>query len=148
MFGNEQAVVNGTTMNYHEKSCTEDCNYRISGFLLAGIVALIYLVLLSRGKNQPLVLIVAAVIALTAWFEAWPLRKIVDLLIRIGNVMHRFTNPFVFGLIYVVAVIPTAFVLKLLGKDVLSLRYDSKCSTYWQSRSAAESWKNSFRNQF
>lgn len=135
-------------MDYHEMSNADDINYRKSGFLLAGIMAVVYALLLIKGKHQPFVLIAAAVIALTAWFEAWPLRKAVDLLIRIGNVMHRFTNPFVFGLIYVVAVIPTAFVLKVLGKDVLSLRYDSNRSTYWEARSAVDSWKDSFRNQF
>lgn len=135
-------------MDYHELSSAHDINYRKSGFLLAGIIAVIYSILLIRGKQQPYVLIAGVVIALTAWFDAWPLRKTIDLLIRIGNVMHRFTNPFVFGLIYVVAIIPTALVLKILGKDVLSLRYDCNRSSYWEARSTGDSWKDSFHNQF
>lgn len=134
-------------MDYHELSSAQNINYRKSGFLFAGIIALIYALLLIRGKHQPYLLIASAVIAVLAWFEAWPLRKAVDLLIRIGNFMHRFTNPLVFGLIYVVAIIPTAFVLKLLGKDVMSLRFDSNLPTYWKPRHSI-SWKESFRNQF
>lgn len=135
-------------MNYHEISCNRDINYRKSGFLLAGIATAIYSLLLIRGKHQPFVLIAGVIIALTAWFEAWPLRKSVDLLIQIGNIMHRFTNPFVFGLIYVLAIIPTALVLKIVGKDVLGLRYDRNGSTYWKARSDGGVWKDSFRNQF
>jgi hypothetical protein len=135
-------------IDYHQKSCTEEINYRKSGLFLAFIVAVIFVVLFIRGKLHPTIMIASAVIALFAWFEAWPLRKAVDLLIRFGNVMHRFTNPFLFGLIYIVAVVPTAFVLKFFGKDVLSLRYDKNCSTYWVTRQAGDTWKDSFRNQF
>jgi len=135
-------------MNYHEMSRVDDCNYRKSGFMLAGLLALVYVVLFLRGKNQPLVLTGAAVIALAAWFETRLLRKLVNLMIQIGNVMHRFTNPVLFGLIYITAVIPTAFLLKIIGKDMLQLRFDCKLSTYWKARTAGDSGNDSFRNQF
>lgn len=135
-------------MSYHEGSSAQDINYRKSGFILAGGTAVIYFILLIRGKHQPYVLITGVVIAVLAWFEALPLRKAVDLLNQIGNFMHRFTNPFVFGLIYVVAIIPTAIVLKILGKDVLNLRYDCNRSSYWEARPSVDSWNDSFHNQF
>lgn len=135
-------------MDYHQKSHLDDINYRKSGFLLAGIIAVIYTLLLIRGKHQPFVLIAALAIVLMAWFEAWPLRKAVNLLIHVGNLMNRLTNPLVFGIIYVLAVIPTSFMLKILRRDVLSLRYDSNRSTYWEVRSDGDALKNSFRNQF
>lgn len=134
-------------MNYHEMSIAQHINYRKSGFLLAGIVAVIYTVLFFRGKHQPYLAVVAAVLAVLALFEAWPLRKAIELFIGFGNIMHRFTNPLVFGLIYIVAVIPTSLVLKLLGKDVLELRYDSKISSYWIDRTN-KTWKGSFRKQY
>ena len=135
-------------MNYHEMSIAQQINYRKSGFLLAGIVAVIYAVLFIRGKNQPYLAVVAAVLAVLALFEARPLRNIIELFIDVGNFMHRFTNPLVFGLIYVVAVIPTALVLRLFGKDVLELRYDSKINSYWKDRTEGKDRKESFRNQY
>lgn len=135
-------------MDFHQKSNVIDIDYRKSGFLFAGILAGIYILLLIRGEHHPLLLIVTTAVAFSAWFEFWPLRKLVEFLIKIGNIMNGFTNPFLFGLIYVVAVIPTAFVLKALGKDLLRLQYDSTRSTYWEERSTVSSWKNSFRNQF
>ena len=135
-------------MDYHEMSRTVDINYRKSGLLLAVISAVIYVLLAVRGKQHPAILVTAVVVAVSAWCEAWPLRIVIDLLIKIGNVMHKFTNPLLFGLIYILAAIPTALVLKLLGKDVLNLRYDSSRATYWIIRSGGDAWKNTFRNQF
>jgi hypothetical protein len=135
-------------MNYHEMSKDGSINYRKSGLVLAGILVMIYLLLLFRGKQVPFVLVFAAITFVGAWFEIWPLRKIVDLLIRIGNVMHLFTNPVVFGLVYVVAVMPTALFLKLSGKDNLGLRFDPNSSTYWVVRRPGTPWRESFRYQF
>jgi hypothetical protein len=129
-------------------STAQNINYRKSGLLLAGIVMAIYIVLLLRGKTQPYLAVLATVLAVLAVFEAWPLRKTVELFIDFGNFMHRFTNPLVFGLIYIVAVIPTSFVLKLSGKDILQLRYDSKIGSYWKNHTNGSAWKESFRNQF
>lgn len=129
-------------------SVAHTINHRKSGFLLAGIVMAIHIVLLLRGKPQPYLAGAATVLAVLALFEARPLRKAVELLIGFGNFMHRFTNPLVFGLIYIVAVIPTSFVLKLSGKDILQLRYDSKINSYWKNHTNGNAWKESFRNQY
>ncbi len=39
-------------------------------------------------------------------------------------------------LVYVVAVVPTSLILRLLGKDLLSVRWDRKADTYWRDRSS------------
>ena len=135
-------------MDYHEMSRPEDINYRKSGLLLAVISAVIYVLLAVRGKQHPAILVTAVVVAVSAWCEAWPLRIVIDLLIKIGNVMHKFTNPLMFGLIYIVAAVPTALILKLLGKDVLNLRYDRTRSTYWITRPDGSAWKDTFKNQY
>jgi hypothetical protein len=135
-------------MNYHEMSIARKINYRKSGFLLAGIVAVIYTALFIQGKHQPYFAVVAVVLAVLALFEARPLRKTIDLFIGLGNFTHRFTNPLVFGLIFIFAVIPTALVLKLLRKDVLQLRSDSKITSYWKAPNDGKTWKGSFRKQY
>ena len=126
----------------------QEINYRKSGFLLGGIVAAIYTVLFFRGKHLPYLAVAAAVLAVLALFETGPLRYAIKLFIGLGNCMHRFTNPLIFGLIYVVAVIPTALVLKLSRKDVLQLHYDSRTTSYWKEHNNGKDWKESFRNQY
>ena len=135
-------------MDYHEMSRVEDVNYRKSGWLLTVITAVFYVFLAIRGKHHPVILVTAVVLGVCAWYEAVPLRKGIDLLIRLGNFMHRFTNPLVFGLVYIGAVMPTTLILRLLGKDVLNLRYDRKIPTYWITRADNGTWKESFRKQY
>ena len=135
-------------MDYHEMSNSQNINYRKSGFLLSGIVAVIYVTLFLQGKNHPYVAAAAVVLAVMALFEALPLRKTITLFIGFGNFMHRFTNPLIFGIVYLVAVIPTALVLTLFGKDVLRLRYNGKIASYWQDHTNGKAWKESFRIQF
>jgi hypothetical protein len=135
-------------MNYHEMSTTRKSSYRKSGFLLAGVAALIYAFLLIRGKHLPYLAEVATLLAILSLFEAWPLRKTVDLFIGFGNFMHKLTNPLVFGLIYIAAVLPTALLLKLFGKEILPMRYDSTAASYWQDRTNGNTWKASFHKQY
>ncbi|HIJ86953.1 MAG TPA: hypothetical protein HPP97_04620 [Desulfuromonadales bacterium] len=135
-------------MDYHHLNSAQNINYRKSVFLLAGIAALLYTLLLMRGKNQPYLAVAATLLAVLSKFEAWPLRKTVDLLIGFGNFMHKLTNPLLFGLIYVVAVVPTALVLKLCGKEILHLRYNNNTASYWQDRSDGKAWLESFRKQY
>jgi hypothetical protein len=135
-------------MNYHEMSFAQKINYRKSGFLLAACTAIIYALLFFRGKHHPYLAVAASLLAVLSLFEAWPLQKIIDLFIGVGNFMHKLTNPLIFGLIYVVTVIPTALVLRLFGKEILSLRYDGKTASYWQDRTNNTTWKESFRKQY
>jgi hypothetical protein len=141
-------VVKEKEMNYHKMSTTRNSNYRKSGFLLAGIAAIIYTVLFIQGKHLPYIAAVATLLAVMSLFEAWPVRKIVDLFIGFGNFMHKLTNPLVFGLIYITAVIPTALLLKLFGKEILQLRYIGTTTSYWQDRTNGKTWKASFRKQY
>ena len=129
-------------------SIAKNINCRKSGFLLAGIVAALYTVLFIRGKHHTYLVVIATALAILALFESRPLRKTIEFLIDVGNFMHKFTNPLVFGLIYIFAVIPTALVLKLLGKDILQLSYDSKTTSYWKDHTNGKAWKESFRNQY
>ena len=129
-------------------STTHCANYRKSGFLLTACAALIYILLLMRGNHHPYIALIAVVLMVVSFFEMWPLRKTVDVLIDFGNFVHRFTNPLLFGLIYVVAVIPTALLLKLCGKEILHLRRDGDTASYWQTRTNGKTWIESFRKQY
>lgn len=134
-------------MNYHDTCLAKDFSCRNSGLLLAAIIAAVYVMLAAKGKHHPWLLAAALIVALCAWCEARLLGTLIALLIRIGNIMHRFTNPLLFGLIYLSAVVPTALVLKLLGEDPLKLRQDRNCQTYWTAR-AGSNWKKTFQNQY
>ena len=70
-----------------------------------------------------------------------PLNKI---WFKFGIFLGNIVSPIVMGLIYFVVVTPIALLLKVFGKDVLSLK-KTKSNTYWKNK---EKYNTSMRNQF
>ena len=67
---------------------------------------------------------------------------------RIGLLLHAIINPIIMGLMFYVVITPTGFVMRLLGKDILRLKFDQKAESYWIERESPESVDSSFKNQF
>ena len=53
---------------------------------------------------------------------------------RIGMLLGAIVAPIVMMLVFLVAVTPTACVIRMLGKDPLRLKFDSEARTYWLHR--------------
>jgi hypothetical protein len=65
---------------------------------------------------------------------------------KFGELLHHIVSPVVMSLLFIVAVVPTALMLRLLGRDPLRLKFDKKAVTYWQKREPREG--ASFTQQF
>ena len=63
---------------------------------------------------------------------------------KFGMLLGKIISPIVMGLIFFIVVTPTAIILKLFNKDVLSLK-KNKSNSYWKKNS---NYKTSMRNQF
>jgi len=63
---------------------------------------------------------------------------------KFGILLGRIISPIVMGIIFFIVVTPTAIVLKIFKKDVLSLK-KSKSNSYWKKKA---DYKTSMRNQF
>ena len=70
-----------------------------------------------------------------------PLNKI---WFKFGIFLGNIISPIVMGLIYFVVVTPIALLLKVFGKDVLSLK-KTKSNTYWKNK---EKYNSNMKNQF
>ena len=65
---------------------------------------------------------------------------------KLGKLLHMIVSPVVMSLLFIVAVVPTAIVLRLMGRDPLRLKFDNKAASYWQKRETRED--ASFTQQF
>lgn len=74
-------------------------------------------------------LLLVVAIARPRWLS--PLNRV---WFRLGLILHRIASPVVMTVIYFAAVTPTGLVLRLLRKDVLKLRRDSRVDSYWIAR--------------
>jgi len=139
--------VQGKEINYHDISCNNDINLLKSGLLLATMVVLSYLIFIIKGKNILLLPILGILIAVLAITKSRLLYVIVNILITIGNVINRFTNPILLSCIYVVAVVPISLLLNIFTKDNINLNYNLTCDSYWIKRSFHFE-SNNFYNQY
>lgn len=67
---------------------------------------------------------------------------------RLGRGLHRITNPLVQALIFYLAVVPTALLMRAVGKDPLRLRLERDSSTYWMTREPPGPSADSMRHPF
>jgi|TARA_B100000315_G_scaffold40600_1_gene35441 hypothetical protein len=71
-----------------------------------------------------------------------PLNKI---WFRFGILLGNFVSPIIMGIVFFIVVTPVSLILRLLGKDVLSLKKNNKKRTYWIDKSDP---KSKMKNQF
>jgi hypothetical protein len=53
---------------------------------------------------------------------------------RLGLILFKVVNPVVLGLIYLTTVVPIGLFMRLLGRDLLSLKIDRQAASYWVVR--------------
>ena len=70
-----------------------------------------------------------------------PLNK---LWFKFGILLGKIISPFVMGIIFFLVVTPIGLIMRLLGKDVLNLKY-SKNKSYWIEKKGP---KSKMKNQF
>jgi hypothetical protein len=67
---------------------------------------------------------------------------------RFGLVLGKYLTPFIVVSLFLVAVLPVALILRMLGKDILGLRRDPTLETYWVPREARGLTPESLDDQF
>jgi fermentation-respiration switch protein FrsA (DUF1100 family) len=123
---------------------------RSFGLVMAAFLAIVGLLPLSHGSRSLhwWALGLAAAFALAAFFWTAPLKPLNWLWFRLGHLLHRLVSPLVIGLVFFFAVLPTALILRALGKDHLRLRRDPTSASYWVERNPAQADPDSMKNQF
>ena len=53
---------------------------------------------------------------------------------KLGLVMFKVVNPLVLGLIYLTTIVPIGLLMRLMGRDLLSLKFDRQAASYWVVR--------------
>lgn len=67
---------------------------------------------------------------------------------RFGLLLHHVMNPLIMGLLFFLTVTPVAFVMRLMGKDPLRLKFDRTAKSYWIQRTPPGPAPDTMRRQF
>jgi hypothetical protein len=68
--------------------------------------------------------------------------------LRLGALLHHVVGPLVLSLVYVLAIVPVGLLVRVFGKDPLSLRRDPTAASYWIRREGGGLRPDSLRDQF
>ena len=118
------------------------------GLVFAVIFAIVALwPLFGDGGLRIWALAFAIVFLLVALIRPASLRPLNLLWFRFGLLLGRVVAPVVMAVLFLVAVIPTALVMRVLGKDPLRLHFDPDAESYWIPRGDAQP-VGSMKNQF
>jgi hypothetical protein len=91
---------------------------------------------------------IAAAFVLVAAVRPQALHPLNRVWLAFGRLLHRVVSPAVIGAIYFLCVTPTAWIMRLVGKDMLGLRRRSDLSSYWIVREPEPPATESMKNQF
>jgi hypothetical protein len=122
---------------------------RAFGVVMAVVFAIIGLFpLWGDGAVRLWALLIVAAFLFFAVFWPVALKPLNIAWFRFGLLLHKVVNPLVMGLVFFTTLVPTALIMRLLGKDILKMRPDPSLKSYWIERSDGGPKGETMRNQF
>jgi hypothetical protein len=91
--------------------------------------------------------IAAAFLTVTIVYPS-ALRPLNRLWFLFGMLLSKVMTPIVMGLLFFLAVVPAALVMRLRGHDLLRLKLDRQAKSYWIVREPPGPASDSLRNQY
>ena len=108
-------------------------------FLLIAIYPLI-----NNGELRIWSLVVAIIFFILGLVNSKVLTPLNKLWFKFGLLLGKVVSPLIMGIIFFLVVTPTALIMRIIGKDLLNLRFNNKKS-YWIEKTGP---KSKMKNQF
>ena len=104
--------------------------------------------LLIGAFYHPWMIALAGVIAIITVTRAEWLAPAKHAWMKFGELLNKVVSPVVMGVIFFGIFTPVAFVMRLAGRDALSLRLDKTLPTYWVRRDPPGPADDSFKEPY
>lgn len=142
------------SVQFHESFAREaeieGSSDRSFGLVFAAFCAIIGL--LPMLKDEPYYrlpwLIASAVFLVPALLFPKVLAPLNKLWLKFGLLLQKVVSPIILGLLFFVAITPIGLLMRVLGKDLLKLRWDKQASSYWIQRTPPGPPPETMSNQF
>ena len=96
----------------------------------------------------PWLIALAGVLAIVTLTRAEWLSPAKHAWMKLGELLNRIVSPVVMGVIFFGVFTPVAFVMRLAGRDALSMRLDKTLPTYWVRRDPPGPADDSFKEPY
>src|SRR5262245_24332122 len=131
-----------------ERGPAPESSDRSFGLVFAAVFAIIACwPLLHWESPRWWALAFAAAFAVVALVRAQLLRPLNRMWLALGRLLHKIVSPLVMGVIFFATVTPTGWIMRLRGKDLLSLKRRPDQKSYWIRRKPAQP-ETEMKNQF
>jgi hypothetical protein len=132
-----------------DRGSVPESSDRSFGFVIAGALAIVTFLPVLQG-HTPHWWVLSAAVVFVAAAVVYP--KILHPLNRawlaFGHLLQRVVSPVIMSAIFFFCVTPTAWVMRLRGNDLLSLRRRPDLKSYWIEREASTPDPHSMKNQY
>ena len=108
-------------------------------FLLIALYPLTY-----GGEIRIWSLIISLIFLILGLLNSKILAPLNKIWFKFGILLGKIVSPLIMGIIFFLVVTPIGFIMRLLGKDVLNLKYN-KNKSYWIEKNGP---KSKMKNQF
>jgi len=129
----------GTTDVGHETFTREEIvktsSERAFGLVFAGFFTVVAaLSIYHGGARWPWWLALAALFTVVGCLLPQLLTPLNRLWVKFGLLLAAVVSPLALAIVFYLCVLPIGLIMRLVGKDLLSLRYDRDVRTYWIRR--------------
>ena len=108
-------------------------------FLLIAIYPLI-----NNGELRIWSFVIAIIFLILGLINSKVLTPLNKLWFKFGLLLGKVISPIIMGIIFFLVVTPTALIMRIIGKDLLNLKFNNKKS-YWIEKTGP---KSKMKNQF
>ena len=112
-------------------------------FFIVFLIVSIY-PLINNGELRIWSLITAIIFLILGLINSKVLTPLNKLWFKFGLLLGKVVSPLIMGIIFFLVVTPTALIMRIIGKDLLNLRFNNKKS-YWIEKTGP---KSKMKNQF
>ena len=126
-------------------------NIKISSNRSFGIVFFILFLLIAlypitySGEIRIWSLIISFIFIILGLLNSKILTPLNKLWFKFGVILGKMISPIIMGIIFFLVVTPIGLIMKVLGKDLLRLKFNKKDNTYWIEKNGP---KSKMKNQF
>lgn len=122
---------------------------RSLGLVFAAFFVIIGLLPLLKGGGLRLwALVVSGVFLLAALAFPSVLAPLNRLWTRFGLLLHKIVSPIVLGIMFYLVITPTGLLMRVLGKDLLRLKFERRAGSYWIERTPPGPAPDTLKDQF
>ena len=100
--------------------------------------------MINNGELRIWSLVVAIIFFILGLINSKVLTPLNKLWFKFGLLLGKIVSPLIMGIIFFFVVTPTAFIMRIIGKDLLNLKFNNK-KTYWIEKTGP---KSKMKNQF